>query len=66
MIAALGDTVAVILIVFALVMAAIVVWRIVARGNPRIRRIRLGVFYERETDELGELTPDERYERLPR
>src|SRR3954452_10864795 len=66
MTAALGDTVAVILIVFALAMAAIVVWRIVARGNPRIRRIRLGVFYERETDELGELTPDERYERLPR
>jgi hypothetical protein len=56
-----ADTVTFTLVGFVIVIALVVVWRVLVHDRA-IRRIRLGVFYERERDD----DPDERHERLPR
>ena len=53
--ASASDTVTFSLVGFVIVIALLVVWRLVVR-DPRIRKVRFGVFYERERedDELDE------------
>jgi hypothetical protein len=57
--AAAADTITFSLIGFVVVIAAIVVWRVVVH-DPTIRKVRFGVFYERErTDDEDEDEPEE-------
>lgn len=49
MVASTADTVTFSLAGFVLFLAIVVVWRIITR-DPRIRKIRFGVFYERERE----------------
>lgn len=60
MIASGAETVTLSLVGFLIVVAVIVIWRVLVHDRG-VRRIRLGVFYERERDE-----DEERRERLAR
>jgi hypothetical protein len=51
-----ADTVTFSVIGFVLLIAAVAVWRVVIH-DPRIRKVRFGVFYERER--CGEDEPEE-------
>jgi hypothetical protein len=51
--ASTADTVTLSLIGFVILVAAIVVWRIVLHART-VRRVRFGIFYERERDKDDE------------
>jgi hypothetical protein len=54
-----ANTVTISVVGFVLALALIVVWRLV-HGDDRIRRVRFGVFYERDRDEDELPRKDER------
>jgi len=60
-IARTADTVTLTVVGFLLLVAVVVIWRVLVHDR-NVRRIRLGVFYERERDD----EPGERHERLAR